>query len=245
MSFRNAACAGLIACAWVQPAAATTYSRTLSQTVAFSQTFSTTSQYTGNTSNTVILGPSPVINFNQFSSIGSKGQLLTLTGVRITADRDFVGVITLDNGSGNARTGTLEFLITSTLSSGSLFSFSDQVGSNAIAFSIPGRSQGPVGLTNIDTSASNVFDASSFMPYQGNGTIAATHSLTNFLSSAVFTGGGAGSLSGTASGSVTGSFTVEYFYEDPLPEPASWAMLIAGFGLTGAAMRRRRAAADA
>ncbi|OYW83985.1 MAG: hypothetical protein B7Z20_11720 [Sphingobium sp. 32-64-5] len=27
-----------------------------------------------------------------------------------------------------------------------------------------------------------------------------------------------------------------------VPEPASWALLIAGFGLTGAAMRRRRAA---
>jgi len=25
-----------------------------------------------------------------------------------------------------------------------------------------------------------------------------------------------------------------------VPEPQSWAMLIAGFGLTGAAMRRRR-----
>lgn len=30
-----------------------------------------------------------------------------------------------------------------------------------------------------------------------------------------------------------------------VPEPASWAMLIAGFGLTGAAMRRRRVAATA
>ena len=28
-----------------------------------------------------------------------------------------------------------------------------------------------------------------------------------------------------------------------VPEPASWAMLIAGFGLTGSAMRRRRAVA--
>jgi len=30
-----------------------------------------------------------------------------------------------------------------------------------------------------------------------------------------------------------------------VPEPASWAMMIAGFGLTGAAMRRRRTAATA
>ena len=30
-----------------------------------------------------------------------------------------------------------------------------------------------------------------------------------------------------------------------VPEPSSWAMLIAGFGLTGAAMRRRRTAATA
>jgi hypothetical protein len=31
----------------------------------------------------------------------------------------------------------------------------------------------------------------------------------------------------------------------PIPEPATWAMLIAGFGLTGAAMRRRRVAVGA
>ncbi len=31
--------------------------------------------------------------------------------------------------------------------------------------------------------------------------------------------------------------------EGGVPEPASWAMLIAGFGLTGAAMRRRRTSA--
>ncbi len=30
------------------------------------------------------------------------------------------------------------------------------------------------------------------------------------------------------------------FLSGPVPEPASWAMLIAGFGLTGAALRRRR-----
>jgi len=32
---------------------------------------------------------------------------------------------------------------------------------------------------------------------------------------------------------------------DPVPEPATWAMLIAGFGLVGAASRRRRTSAVA
>jgi hypothetical protein len=39
---------------------------------------------------------------------------------------------------------------------------------------------------------------------------------------------------------VTGPAT--YSVRDAVPEPASWAMLIAGFGLTGAWMRRRRVA---
>lgn len=34
-------------------------------------------------------------------------------------------------------------------------------------------------------------------------------------------------------------------YSGAVPEPASWAMMIAGFGLTGAAMRRRRVAVAA
>ncbi len=38
---------------------------------------------------------------------------------------------------------------------------------------------------------------------------------------------------------------VEVATQGDVPEPASWAMLIAGFGLTGAAMRRRRQVAVA
>ncbi len=43
---------------------------------------------------------------------------------------------------------------------------------------------------------------------------------------------------------MSGGFLIagETFTSAVVPEPASWAMLIAGFGLTGAAMRRRRAA---
>jgi hypothetical protein len=38
-------------------------------------------------------------------------------------------------------------------------------------------------------------------------------------------------------------FTATVESTGAVPEPASWAMLIAGFGLTGAAMRRRRVTA--
>jgi hypothetical protein len=63
-------------------------------------------------------------------------------------------------------------------------------------------------------------------------------------------GGGGGSyisddatfLSGI-SGANRGNGWVTIEYMAAVPEPASWAMLIGGFGLTGAAMRRRRALA--
>lgn len=245
MSIRSAACAVAIACAWLQPASATVYSKVLSQTISFSQSFSTTSQYTGNTSNTILLGPSPIINFNRFNAVGSQGQALTLTGIRISVDRALTGSITLDNGSGNARTGTLQFEVDSTLSAGSLFTLTDQAGNAAIDINIPRQSQGGLGLADVNTAASNVFTPSSFTPYVGTGTISVTHSISNFLSSVFLTSGGSGSLSGTASGTVSGNFTIEYLYDDPIPEPASWAMLLAGFGLTGAAMRRSRALQNA
>jgi hypothetical protein len=38
------------------------------------------------------------------------------------------------------------------------------------------------------------------------------------------------------------SYNYAFRISDAVPEPANWAMLIAGFGLVGATMRRRRAA---
>lgn len=37
------------------------------------------------------------------------------------------------------------------------------------------------------------------------------------------------------------NYTLTYDYTPPVPEPATWAMMLAGFAATGAALRRRRA----
>jgi hypothetical protein len=38
---------------------------------------------------------------------------------------------------------------------------------------------------------------------------------------------------------------LQFFGPEPVPEPASWVMLVAGFGAVGAALRRRRTVAAA
>jgi hypothetical protein len=60
------------------------------------------------------------------------------------------------------------------------------------------------------------------------GGIPITHGMLNTIEVAGHTGTGGGSYSGTATFSAT------------VPEAASWAMMLAGFGLLGATMRRRQ-----
>jgi hypothetical protein len=49
-------------------------------------------------------------------------------------------------------------------------------------------------------------------------------------------------FSGLADGYVAVDNVVADFVAPPAPEPASWAMMLGGFGLVGAAMRRRKSA---
>jgi hypothetical protein len=49
----------------------------------------------------------------------------------------------------------------------------------------------------------------------------------------------------TTNGVPAKDVVIDRVYIDAVPEPASWAMLIAGFGLVGAAARRRRVAVTA
>jgi len=95
------------------------------------------------------------------------------------------------------------------------------------------------------TAESITFNVASF---DGGLTIQLGSAFLNFFGSQLFTG------STTAPTFLTGSFAL---LEDgdldlpatltigevasPVPEPASWAMMMAGFGIVGYAMRRRRA----
>ena len=85
--------------------------------------------------------------------------------------------------------------------------------------------------TVINTTQGCVFDFSA-VTVTGCGWTKYTLSFTGTARSVVLAGGGVfDDLTFGAPGNVSG----------PVPEPASWALLIAGFGLTGAALRRRRA----
>jgi uncharacterized glyoxalase superfamily protein PhnB len=67
---------------------------------------------------------------------------------------------------------------------------------------------------------------------------------TNTLQTVSYAGGfNQISDDGGVTWNVSGADRAFRTWVDTVPEPGSWAMLIAGFGLTGAAMRRRRAAA--
>jgi uncharacterized repeat protein (TIGR03803 family) len=116
----------------------------------------------------------------------------------------------------------------------------NQAGSNQSPFLIDGR--GTLFGTNLVD--------------EGNGSVWSLTRAGVFSTLHSFTGGANGAnplgrLFADSSGTLYGTtqaggeedrgtiFTIAGAY-DPVPEPASWAMLIAGFGLTGAMMRRRR-----
>lgn len=228
------------------PAAAALWMKTATQTVNYSVAFATTTQYNNNPVNQITSFQPLSFSIAQFNPLGSNGQALTLTNVKISLTSQLGGNISLNNGSGNARSGRLVFTIgnsfTVDLPGPSDFTVSTTPGSSVIPFSIAGQSQGSIGVTSTNTSASGNFTPASFVPYVGTGSFNVVHSLSNFFSDVVLDSGGKGNLNGSSNANVNGSFVIEYSYLDPIPEPGSWAMLIAGFGLIGAAARRHRRA---
>lgn len=218
------------------------YQFTSTQTVLFAQNnnYTATHNYTGNQSTQFTSTPE-TLSFLQFDTIGGRR---TLTDVIITWTPTNNAVYTFNNGSGNARNLSLAFNITSTLSSSAFTSIPTTFTNNAISVIIPQQSQGA--LTNVainNTGTPTLLDPVDLNPFIGTGSIAVTNTFTNLTSLLTSNQGGFGNLSGTSGGKMGGTLTVQYTFLDPIPEPATWGMLILGFGMVGTAMRRRRAVA--
>ena len=212
----------------------------LTKTVStsFTNNFTTTAQYTGNTSANISTQTAPTIFLAQFDTRGGR---FVLTDIDITVNRAINAAFTFNNGSNNTRNGNLLFQFTDTFGAPGLAPSSTlTVGSTAISLALVS------GTTNVTNSTLGgggqvAFTPSTFAPYAGTGTVGFTSALSDFVSAFTIIGqGGQGNLNGTAAGAVTGDVEIIYSYTDTIPEPTSWAMLIAGFGLVGAAARRRR-----
>jgi hypothetical protein len=110
------------------------------------------------------------------------------------------------------------------------------------------------GLTSFDAGESFRFSADPESPGCGSAVVDVRAFLTSGTLGVGVTFDDGTMLSGSAWVEETPDLPVGYMDElyrlslsveiaDPVPEPASWAMMIAGFGLAGAAMRRRGAPA--
>jgi len=108
------------------------------------------------------------------------------------------------------------------------------------------------GVTSFDLSALNIYaTAGTVLTWRMSVEACPTvYCVQNWANWNDFTATGGGSTNGYAGGAAfLESDGVTYFYGPKdlnfrtsmtVPEPASWALMIAGFGLTGAALRRRR-----
>jgi hypothetical protein len=208
------------------------------QALVFGTNYSATHTYTGNQSTLFTSTPESLF-FSQFDTLDGRR---TLTNVTITWTPTNTAVYAFNNGSGNARNLSLSFNTTSLLSS-SLFTASTTFPNPAINVIIPRQSQGGLSSVPINNTGNLInLPTPDFNPFIGASQIQVTNTLTNLTSLLTATQGGLGNLSGSSSGSVGGTLEVTYSWLDPIPEPGTWAMLILGFGLVGATMRRRRSA---
>lgn len=110
------------------------------------------------------------------------------------------------------------------------------------AVSATGRLTSNVGQSgNIVGVEGDLLDFSFFEFLGGQLTFALDNNQTFFADFTISSGEFSGTASyGDAFGALTDLRLIQVADAGAVPEPAAWAMLIAGVGLTGAAMRRRR-----
>lgn len=177
-----------------------------------------------------------VLGFAQFD-----GSLGTLTSIDLSFTASSLTRIDFRNNTPRAREWTISPSGTATLS-GHGFNLSDSDSSGPFTVLLEPRF-GPSNPRTGSASYALGYGASGslvsgFEPFVGNGTVNLAFSrLANFAV------GGSGGGHTLGDSPFAGRATLSYNFAVPsavVPEPATWAMLIAGFGLVGAAARQRR-----
>ncbi len=185
---------------------------------------------------------SGVLDFSQFNS-----SLGTLLSVEVILNSDLNATYKMENKSRSSGSDvTIKSLNSVSLSSAP---FSLPVLSNNYVNTVheavfdnvdnyAGASGQIITLTGQHATESHTFiDAPTLAAFTGNGQVHATASglgVTTFTSTA-------GNLHSASTSTFSAYGTVVYTYALPVPEPETYAMMLAGLGLMGAVLRKRKA----
>ncbi|WP_229259449.1 choice-of-anchor E domain-containing protein [Duganella aceris] len=182
-----------------------------------------------------------VLDFTQFNATNG-----TLLSVQIELFSDLDSKFSVENKGKSATTFTLDSASSVSLSS-SVFSLATLVnnyhstvskGAFDLTDDYAGTSGTVVTLAPQHQSVSAVFtDAATLAAFTGTGSVAAT---VTGLGTTKITASGNVHTAATSAYSAYG--TVTYTFAAPVPEPETYAMLLAGLGLVGFAARRRKSA---
>lgn len=170
------------------------------------------------------------VSVQQFNS-----SLGTLTSIDLLFASSFSASGTLANTSNSNKTFEVTKSVSASLSGGG-FNIVETLASGTTDVFVPKSGSTPVSFSGSNGGVTNTL-TSGFTPFLGTGTTA-----LSFISNSLFT---ISPNSGTLSLSplIGGSYTLTYNYTaaptPAVPEPATWAMMLIGFGMIGFAVRYR------
>ena len=196
-----------------------------------------------------VITTTQLLNFRSATPVPNTQLLLpfaipgsTLLSVQITWRPSINGVLTVISHSGNTRTQQAGVTINSILAS-SAFNINTTLTTTPVQYTI--SRQGSTATVGLSASpAATMLSPAGLAAFIGNTVIPVVHTLQNVVVTTTKVSGGGGNHSVSTTINDNGELTVVYISTDvaTIPEPQSWALLIAGFGLVGAALRRQRRA---
>lgn len=196
-----------------------------------------------------VITTTQMLNFGSATPVPNTQLLLpfaipgsTLLSVQIIWKPSINGSLTVTSQSGNIRIQQSVVTISSILNS-SAFNINTTLTTTPVQYTI--ARQGSTTTVGVSANpAATMLSPAGLAAFIGNTVIPVVHTLQNVVVTTTKVSGGGGNQSTSTTINDNGELTVVYISTDvaTIPEPQSWALLIAGFGLVGAALRRQRRA---